>query len=198
MRASAPRLHHPNDLQLPGLRGLACVAVVSYAGVMSYPDGGGLTAADRARRWDGDGLQVRGSPQPARHQLASVASGLAGTGNGQASNGEAGAACSRSSPDVGHPHRRGDHAGPARQQPGRRHLLVDVARGLLKAAVFVPLRFHGGHAQTSKATRGSGPSGRLQNLTWATIRSQSVLEAARYPGAHERKPNQVRWPSSPL
>jgi transposase len=27
-----------------------CVAVVGYAGVMRYPDGGGLTAADRARR----------------------------------------------------------------------------------------------------------------------------------------------------
>ncbi len=39
-----------NDLQLPGLRGLACAALVSYAGVMRYPDGGGLTAADRARR----------------------------------------------------------------------------------------------------------------------------------------------------
>jgi len=39
-----------NDLQLPGLLGLACVAVVGYAGVMRYPDGGGLTAVDRARR----------------------------------------------------------------------------------------------------------------------------------------------------
>jgi transposase len=39
-----------NDLQLPGLRALACGVVVGYAGVMRYPDGGGLTAADRARR----------------------------------------------------------------------------------------------------------------------------------------------------
>jgi transposase len=39
-----------NDLKLTGLRALAHVADVGYAGVMRYPDGGGLTAADRTRR----------------------------------------------------------------------------------------------------------------------------------------------------
>ena len=34
----------------PGLRRLVPVAVGCYAGVMRYPDGGGLTAAERARR----------------------------------------------------------------------------------------------------------------------------------------------------
>ena len=33
-----------------GLLGLARIAWVGYAGVMRYPDGGGLTAVDRARR----------------------------------------------------------------------------------------------------------------------------------------------------
>jgi putative transposase len=40
----------PNDLQWRGLLGLAIRRLVSYAGVMRYPDGGGLDAAERARR----------------------------------------------------------------------------------------------------------------------------------------------------
>jgi putative transposase len=40
----------PNDLQLLGLPGLVTGRLVSYAWVMRYPDGGGLDAAERARR----------------------------------------------------------------------------------------------------------------------------------------------------
>ena len=40
----------PNDLQWRGLLGLAIRRLVSYAGSMRYPDGGGLDAAERARR----------------------------------------------------------------------------------------------------------------------------------------------------
>ena len=39
-----------NDHQWRGLLGLAIRRLVSYAGVMRYPDGGGLDAAERARR----------------------------------------------------------------------------------------------------------------------------------------------------
>ena len=39
-----------NDLQWRGLPGLAIRRLVSYAGSMRYPDGGGLDAAERARR----------------------------------------------------------------------------------------------------------------------------------------------------
>ena len=39
-----------NDLQWRGLPGLAIRRLVSYAGGMRYPDGGGLDAAERARR----------------------------------------------------------------------------------------------------------------------------------------------------
>jgi transposase len=35
---------------MPGVTGLVTAAVWCYAGVMRYPDGGGLTAAERARR----------------------------------------------------------------------------------------------------------------------------------------------------
>jgi transposase len=35
---------------MPGVTGLVVAAARCYAGVMRYPDGGGLTAADRARR----------------------------------------------------------------------------------------------------------------------------------------------------
>jgi hypothetical protein len=38
------------DLQRRGLRALVTVAHLRYAGTMRYPDGGGLTAAERARR----------------------------------------------------------------------------------------------------------------------------------------------------
>src|SRR5260370_1123475 len=51
MQATHPFMaHQPNDLQLRGLPGLANRRLVSYAGVMRYPDGGGLDAAERARR----------------------------------------------------------------------------------------------------------------------------------------------------
>src|SRR6185437_15228828 len=40
----------PNDLQLRGLPGLAIRCLVGYARCMRYPDGGGLDAAERARR----------------------------------------------------------------------------------------------------------------------------------------------------
>src|SRR5437667_11966685 len=40
----------PNDHQWRGLPGLAIRRLVSYAGGMRYPDGGGLDAAERARR----------------------------------------------------------------------------------------------------------------------------------------------------
>ena len=39
-----------NDLQWRGLLSLVSWRAVRYAGVMRYPDGGGLTAAERARR----------------------------------------------------------------------------------------------------------------------------------------------------
>jgi hypothetical protein len=39
-----------NDLQLPGLRALVLTGGSRYAGGMRYPDGGGLTAVERARR----------------------------------------------------------------------------------------------------------------------------------------------------
>jgi putative transposase len=39
-----------NDLQLRGLLSLVIRRVVRYAGGMRYPDGGGLTAAERGRR----------------------------------------------------------------------------------------------------------------------------------------------------
>src|SRR6185437_6940432 len=39
-----------NDLQLLGLRALVVGCGSRYAGVMRYPDGGGLTAEQRARR----------------------------------------------------------------------------------------------------------------------------------------------------
>ena len=39
-----------NDLQLRGLLGLVTRPAVRYAGGMRYPDGGGLDAAERARR----------------------------------------------------------------------------------------------------------------------------------------------------
>src|SRR5437868_15036852 len=35
---------------MPGVTGLVVTAAWCYAGVMRYPDGGGLTAAERARR----------------------------------------------------------------------------------------------------------------------------------------------------
>src|SRR5215469_6510057 len=35
---------------MPGVTGLVTAAAWCYAGVMRYPDGGGLTAAERARR----------------------------------------------------------------------------------------------------------------------------------------------------
>ena len=40
----------PNDLQLRGLLSLVTRRAVRYAGGMRYPDGGGLDAAERARR----------------------------------------------------------------------------------------------------------------------------------------------------
>jgi len=43
-------LEGTNDLQWRGLLGLARVVGLSYACVMRYPDGGGLTAVERARR----------------------------------------------------------------------------------------------------------------------------------------------------
>src|ERR1700733_8420986 len=43
-------MYRTNDLQRLRLRGLAHAAHLSYAGGMRYPDGGGLTAAERARR----------------------------------------------------------------------------------------------------------------------------------------------------
>src|ERR1700722_14885492 len=42
-----------NDLQWRGLPGLVVRRVVSYARGMRYPDGGGLDAAERARREGG-------------------------------------------------------------------------------------------------------------------------------------------------
>jgi hypothetical protein len=38
------------DLQRRGLRALVTAAHLRYAGTMRYPDGGGLTAAERAHR----------------------------------------------------------------------------------------------------------------------------------------------------
>jgi hypothetical protein len=38
------------DLQRRGLRALVTGRIVRYAGTMRYPDGGGLIAAERARR----------------------------------------------------------------------------------------------------------------------------------------------------
>jgi hypothetical protein len=35
---------------MPGVTGLVMAPARCYAGVMRYPDGGGLTAAERARR----------------------------------------------------------------------------------------------------------------------------------------------------
>src|SRR5215475_11326422 len=35
---------------MPGVTGLVAAAVRCYAGIMRYPDGGGLTGAERARR----------------------------------------------------------------------------------------------------------------------------------------------------
>ena len=40
----------PNDLQWRGLPGVVIRRLVGYAGGMRYPDGGGLDAAERARR----------------------------------------------------------------------------------------------------------------------------------------------------
>jgi hypothetical protein len=40
----------PNDLQLLSLRPLVIAVGSRYAGVMRYPDGGGLRAAERVRR----------------------------------------------------------------------------------------------------------------------------------------------------
>ena len=69
----------PNDLQLPGLWGLARGVIVGHAGVMRYPDGGGLTAADRALALDaGPGCRsvlaadrgaVHAGPQTLKHSL---------------------------------------------------------------------------------------------------------------------------------
>jgi hypothetical protein len=49
MLAVAPA-HATTLTVMPGVTGLVVAAVRCYAGVMRYPDGGGLTAAERARR----------------------------------------------------------------------------------------------------------------------------------------------------
>jgi len=48
--ASGQLLRANNDLQFLGLLPLVMAAASRYAGVMRYPDGGGLTAQERARR----------------------------------------------------------------------------------------------------------------------------------------------------
>src|SRR6516225_5123707 len=48
--SEACRLGSPNDLQWRGLLSLVTWHLVRYAGSMRYPDGGGLTAEQRARR----------------------------------------------------------------------------------------------------------------------------------------------------
>src|SRR5260221_1761481 len=48
-----PAGYRAKDLQWRGLRRGEGWRVVRYAGVMRYPDGGGLTAAERARREQG-------------------------------------------------------------------------------------------------------------------------------------------------
>ena len=50
VRSRNGELFIANDLQQRGLLGLVIRRLVSYAGGMRYPDGGGLDAAERARR----------------------------------------------------------------------------------------------------------------------------------------------------
>jgi transposase len=50
MMPNSPSARLLTHLQRSGLRGLARAACASYPGCMRYPDGGGLTAAERARR----------------------------------------------------------------------------------------------------------------------------------------------------
>src|SRR5260370_1278423 len=172
---------HANDLQLRGLLGLVIWRLVSYAGGMRYPDGGGLDAAERARRervrlaaaemveaGAGDrevGERVRGARVSGdRGRRAAGAGGPGGRGGGGGGRGEgepaggAGAWAAGSGAGVGGrrgriPRRRGARRGDKRKG----FTETDYAR-LLDAAHQQPggpvvLVWDGLNTHTSRAMR---------------------------------------------